>query len=91
VALDQTFGNFLIFRWLAGGDGNQVIPDTDGSRHFRAENEAIFYAKTMSDCQTVRKRWYDGFPTGDLFLVPSPYVYWEASWLVLALRNPLIL
>jgi len=28
VALDQAFGNFLIFRLLAGGDGNQVFSVT---------------------------------------------------------------
>ena len=67
VALDQAFGNFLIFRWLAGGDGNQVIPDTDRHRPFKVENEPILYAKNhvgMSNCTETIVRW---FPTGGLF------------------------
>ena len=68
----------------AADDGKQVISETDRPRLFRAENEPIFYAKNhvgMSDCtETMVRRFSDRRPV----LVPSPYAYWEASWLVLA-------
>ena len=61
-----------------------MIPDADRPRPFRAENEPIFYAKNhvgMPNCtETIVRRFSDRRSV----LVPSPYAYQKASWLVLA-------
>ena len=68
VALDQALRNFLIFRWLAGGDGNNMFSDTTVGWPEVPEMSQFSMRQTMSEWNLHGKQRQRGFPTDISFL-----------------------